>query len=140
MKLYIAHRIKRAKQKLYIWASALFDSDFKRVTNSQQSSAYLICRKLIEKEGALLLTAPVSGKRFIKVDDGNMFVIIGKTDVQIINHVYSYTIPMEGHTYIKMINAFDNKLESIRTKMEEDITGNIQKSLKQIKEDLEKNC
>lgn len=139
MKIALRHRLKRAKQKMYIWRKKTFDTTYPGEVNAQQTAAYLICKKLIEKDNSILLMAPLSGKRYIRMDDNNLFVIISAEAVQIINHVYSYTIPMHGHVMRKTLDVFDNKMESIRIGMENEIKGNIQKSLNQIKEDLSKN-
>lgn len=134
----ISHRIKRAKQRTYIKYKKAFDPSYRTETDEQQTSAYLICKRLIEKEGTTLLMAPLSGKRYIKQEDGNLFIIIAHDSIQIINHVYSYTIPMSGHTLIKTMDAFDNKLEKERIQLEFDVKSNIQKSLNQIKDELAK--
>lgn len=138
MKVNLKHRTKRLKQKFYIWRKSTFDSTFKGDVDSQQTAAYLICKKLIEKPGAVLLMSPLSGKRYIKLDSEEIFVIISSSYIQIINHVYSYTIPIGGRILNKTLDAFDNKMEDARNRMENDITGNIQKSLNQIKKDLNK--
>lgn len=134
----ISHKIKRAKQRTYITFKKMFDPSFRTESDMQQTSAYLICKRLIEKEGTTLLMAPLSGKRYIKQEDGDLFIIIGGDSIQIINHVYSYTIPMSGHTLIKTMDAFDNKLEGERNQLEFDVKSNIQKSLNQIKDELAK--
>ena len=134
----ISHRIKRVKQKVYIKCKKTFDSSYRTEVDIQQTSAYLICKKLIEKEGTTLLMAPLSGKRYIKQEDGDLFIIISSNSIQIINHVYSYTIPMSGHTLVKTMDVFDNKLEGERNQLEFDVKSNIQKSLNQIKDELAK--
>jgi hypothetical protein len=139
MKATLNHKLKRIKQKFYIWRKSTFDSTYKGEVNHQQTSAYLICKKLIEKPGAILLMSPLSGRRYIKLDSEEIFVIISSSSIQIINHVYSYTIPVGGRTLNKTLDAFDNKMEGMRLKMENDITGNIQKSLNQIKKELDNN-
>jgi hypothetical protein len=139
MKATIQHKIKRAKQKLYIWRKSTFDPTYRTASNTQETSAYLICKRLIEREGTTLLMAPLSGKRYIKMDDGNLFVIISGDSIQIINHVYSYIIPMQPRMIYKILDVFDSKMESIRISMENEITGNIQNSLNQIKNDLTKD-
>lgn len=139
MKATLKHRVKRIKQKFYIWCKGIFNPQYKGEVNHQQSSAYLICKKLLEKPEAVLLMSALSGKRYIKLDNEQIFVIIDSHSVQIINHVYSYTIPMEGRILNKTLDVFDNRMEDIRNRMETDITSNIQKSLNQIKKDLEKN-
>jgi len=139
MKVNLKHRVKRIKQKFYIWYKLLFNSQFKGEVNHQQTSSYLICKRLVENPEATLLMSPLSGKRYIKLDKEQIFVIISNHSVQIINHVYSYTIPMEGRVLNKTLDVFDRRMEDTRNKMERDITSNIQKSLNQIKKDLENN-
>lgn len=139
MKVTLKHRVKRIKQKFYIWYKGIFNPAYKGIANHQQTSVYLICKKLVERADSVLLMSPLSGKRYIKLNKEEIFVIIDSHSVQIINHVYSYTIPMEGRILNKTLDLFDNTLEARRSKMEIDITSNIQKSLNQIKHDLEKN-
>jgi cell wall assembly regulator SMI1 len=139
MKTTLNHKLKRIKQKFYIWRKSTFDSTYKGEVDYQQTSAYLICKKLIEKPGAILLMSPLSGKRYIKLDSEEIFVIINSNSIQIINHVYSYTIAIQGRILTKTLDVFDNKMESMRLKMENDIIGNVQNSLNQIKKDLDNN-
>lgn len=140
MKINLKHNIKRIKQRLYIFCQKLKSNSIHHgEVDVQQTSAYLICKKLIEKPGTVLLMSPVSGKRYIKLDNEEIFVIINPHSVQIINHIYSYTIPVGGRVLHKILNVFDNKMENMRNKMENDIINNIQKSLNQIKKDLDNN-
>ena len=134
----ISHLVKRVKQKTYFKFKRTFDPSFMAQVDKQQTSAYLICKRLIEKEGTTLLMAPLSGKRYIKQEDGDLFVIISGDNIQIINHVYSYIIPMTGRTLKKTVDAFDNKLESNRENLEFEVKSNIQKSLNQINHELSK--
>lgn len=138
MKVNLKHNIKRIKQRLYIfWQKSNSNSIYHGEVDIQQTSAYLICKKLIEKQGTVLLMSPLSGRRYIKLDTEEIFVIISSSSIQIINHIYSYTIPIGGRILNKTLDAFDNKMEGMRLKMENDITGNIQKSLNQIKKELD---
>ena len=139
MKATLNHKLKRIKQKFYIWRKSTFDSTYKGEVDSQQTSAYLICKKLIEKPGAILLMSPLSGKRYIKLDSEEIFVIISSSSIQIINHVYSYTIPIGGRILNKTLDVFDSKMEDTRSRMENNMKGNIQKSLNQIKKELDNN-
>ncbi len=139
MKAIIQHKIKRIKQKTYFKFKKTFDASFAEQIDNQQLTAYFICKRLIDKEGTILLMAPLSGKRYIKKEDENLFIIINSDNVQIINHVYSYIIPMSGRIFKKTLKVFDNKLESNREKLEMEVKGNIQNSLNQIKNDLKKD-
>jgi len=132
----ILHTIKRIKQRAYIKYKRAINPATRTHHLKQQTTAYLICKRLIEKEGSILLIAPISDKRYIKQDNGNLFIIIGHDSVQIINHIYSYIVQMSGHTLEKTIYAFDNKMDQTVINMEVSAQSNIQRSLKQIKDDL----
>ena len=132
-----SHKLKRIKQKLSIKLSALSNSAYSGAKpSSQETAAYLICKKLIETEGTILLMAPLSGKRYIKQSDGNLFIIIEENQVQIINHVYSYIVPMYGRTYYKTAQTFDNRIEQNRLEMEAEVKCNIQNTLHRIKKEI----
>lgn len=140
MKISLKHQVKRIKQTAYIKLRSMIDPTYKgEIVSHQQTSAYLICKKLVEKPDVVLLMSPISGKRYIKLDNEQIFVIISTNHVQIINHVYSYTIPMEGRMLNKILDVFDHKMEEMRNKMEDEITCNIQRSLNQISKDLDNN-
>lgn len=137
MKEQLQHYIKRTKQRFYIWRKKRFDTTNPGEISAQQTVTYLICKKLMEKENAVLLMAPLSGKRYIRMDDSDLYVVIDFASIQIINNTYSYTIPMHGRMMRKTLDAFDTRIETIRINMKNEITGNIQKSLNRIKESLD---
>jgi endonuclease III-like uncharacterized protein len=133
------HYIKRLRQKTFIYSKRLFDSNRIPKKDPQQTSLYLICKKIIANENTTLHIAPVSGKRYIRQEKGNLFIIIGKETIEIINHVYSYIIPMNSIVLEKITKTFDTRMEEIRNNMENEIKNNIQKSLAQLLRDLSKN-
>ena len=55
-----------------------------------------ICKKLIKNQTTELLLTPISGKRYINNEELQISVILNSHNVQIINHIYSYTIFIEG--------------------------------------------
>ena len=132
------HYIKRLSQKLYItWKRSLDPNQIPK-KDPQQTSLLLICKRIISSNDSTLLIAPVSGKRYIKYEKGNLFIILSKEQIEIINHVYSYIIPMNSIILHKIEKIFDNRLEEIRLDMEKEIKNNIQKSLSQLLRDLSK--
>jgi hypothetical protein len=131
----LLHKIKRFFQKNYI--------KFKRfgnvaLTKKQQHEfkCFKICEKLIHKEDTTLLLTPISEKRYIKNDSLGIFIVIHDGTVKIVNHVYSYTIFMEGVNYEKIISEFNNEVEKRRLQMEKEINSNIKHSLSRILESL----
>ena len=132
------HYIKRLFQKLYITWKRSLDPNRIPKKDPQQTSILLICKKIITNKDSTLLIAPISGKRYIKYEKGNLFIILSKEQIEIINHVYSYIIPMNSIILHKIEKIFDNRLEEIRLDMEMEIKNNIQKSLSQLLRDLSK--
>ena len=132
------HYIKRLSQKLYITWKRSLDPNRIPKKDPQQTSILLICKKIITNKDSTLLIAPISGKRYIKYEKGNLFIILSKEQIEIINHVYSYIIPMNSIILHKIEKIFDNRLEEIRLDMEMEIKNNIQKSLSQLLRDLSK--
>jgi hypothetical protein len=132
------HYIKRLFQKLYITWKRSLDPNRIPKKDPQQTSILLICKKIITNKDSTLLIAPISGKRYIKYEKGNLFIILSKEQIEIINHVYSYIIPMNSIILHKIEKIFDNRLEEIRLDMEMEIKNNIQKSLNQLLRDLSK--
>lgn len=130
------HYTKRLGQKLYISYKRVFDPNPIPKKDPQQTSLYLICKKIIENESTTLQIAPLSGKRYIRQEEGNLFIIVSKETIEIINHIYSYIIPMNSHVLRKINKMFDSKMEEIRNNMEKEIKNNIQKSLSQLLKDL----
>ena len=46
-----------------------------------------ICKNLIHKEKTKLLISPISGKRYIKSDDNQIFIIIFNRTITSVNHL-----------------------------------------------------
>jgi hypothetical protein len=92
-----------------------------------------ICKKLIMDSESKLTFAPISGKRFIKNENKNMFVVIEHHTINLINHVYSYSVYLSSQTdYKEITQSFDGILEIKRQLLEDEIRNNIQHSLQTI--------
>ena len=71
------HKAKRFVQKLAL----ITLKAAKNKTTAQDKSEYereciSVCRALIHKEASVLLLSPISGKRYIKSHDEQLFIII----------------------------------------------------------------
>jgi hypothetical protein len=133
------HLIKRRLQKTYIWFKKMLDPD---IRNSQtlditQQKAKQVCLKILnDPESELLMSVHWQEKRYIKNND--YFVIIHPKGVKIVNHIYSYDIPLEGSHIEKLKKYFDKKLNDVRENMEEEIMQNVTHSLDTIINNLNK--
>jgi hypothetical protein len=96
-----------------------------------------ICKKLISDPESKLTYAPISNKRFIKNEKKSMFIVIEHHTINLINHVYSYSIYLSNSgDYDEIITSFDKILEHERQTLEDEIRSNIQHSLTTILEKL----
>jgi len=133
MEKQIVGYIPRLLFKVYLTLKDKFDPR-PPITHEEQTSVD-ICNKLIENQNSKLTFAPKSLKRFIKNDEFDMFIVIHNRTINLINHVYSYSVYIEStDLYSDLIDKFDSELEKRRQDLEDEITNNIQHSLKSILE------
>jgi len=127
------HPIRRMLQRVAIKTIKLIDPEkgnkrdglYERETTS-------ICKRLISLPDSILLISPISGKRYIKSEDNQLFVIIENFEVTIVNHSYSYDIKMGTKAFSHITNIFDNEVEKRRLEMENEIRSNVKHSLSNI--------
>ena len=100
------------------------------------TEVFSICKRLIGKEDTILLISPLSGKRYIKSDDSQLFIIVETSQITLVNHQYSYDIDIAGKAHEKIARIFDAEVERRREIMEREIKSNVQKSLRTIYESL----
>ena len=98
-----------------------------------------ICRKMLEKKETVLLIAPISSKRYMKNEKYGIYVIFHGRTVEVINHVYNYTVPLDDKTWDLMIDDFNYELEERRKEFEGEISKNIKHSLKTILKSMDQN-
>lgn len=123
--------IPRILFRFYLYLKQKFDNR-PPVTQEEQYSVD-ICIRLIKLQSSKLTYAPISHKRFIKNDDLDMFIVIDSNTVNLINHVYSYSVYIENSDlYLSILRSFDEVLEDRRQELENEIRSNIQHSLKNI--------
>ena len=127
--------IPRLLFRVYLYLKERFDP--KQPLSNEEKYCVEICDKLINNPSSKLTYAPLSGKRFIKFDEQDMFIVIDGHSINLINHVYSYNVYIQDtSTYNKIVKNFDSNLESRREEMETEIKSNIQHSLKNILEKI----
>ena len=127
----IIHRLKRKIQKKYINLIRLTQFQ-NNVVSEYEKDCILICKKLIKKEESILMSAPISNKKYIKNDENDIFVILDSYNVQVINHIYSYNVYLSEKSWDYLISYFNNEIEKRREEFEKEITSNIKHSLQNI--------
>jgi hypothetical protein len=131
------HTFKRFTQKVAIRVLKMLDpSKYLAPKNEYEAETISICKRLASAEGSTLLMSPISGKRYIRSKDNQIHVIIEGHLVTIVNHSYSYVIPMEGKSHERLIRMFDMEVEAQRDVMEDEIRANIKHSLSTIYKSL----
>lgn len=129
--------IKRLSKRLYIrWLQWNRNgrSEKERKIADTEKICMSICRNLITNPNSKFLLAPVSGKRYIKNSDLELFVILDDRNISITNHVYHYDVKLEDRNWFRLINMYDLKVEAIRMEYEQDIMSQIENSLYKIQE------
>jgi hypothetical protein len=127
------HTFKRFSQKVAIRVLKMLDpSKYLAPKNEYEIEALAICKRLTSTEGSTLLMSPISGKRYIRSKDNQIHVIIEGHLVTIVNHSYSYVIPIEGKSHQRLTRMFDMEVEARRGLMENEIRSNIKHSLSTI--------
>jgi hypothetical protein len=135
MKTNVVGYIPKLLYKIYLYLQEKFDP--KPPITDEEKFCLKITKKLIENESSVLTLAPLSQKRFIKNDELRMFIMIENRVINIVNHIYSYTLVIEDiDAYKEIISEFDNKLDTIRISLEKEFRMNIQNSLKNILESI----
>jgi len=131
------HSFKRFTQRLGIRVIKMMDpSKSNEHRGDYDSEATSICRRLISKPDTVLLISPISGKRYIKSDDNQLFIIIESHQLTIVNHAYSYNISLDTKAYDRVARIFDNEVEKRREFMESEIRSNVKHSLSTIYKNL----
>jgi hypothetical protein len=125
------HTFKRFLQRIAIDISRKMD--YRSIDKSSHGKeCFTICQKLISNPESELIVSPLTAKRYIKNDESSIFVIIQGRTVQIINHIYSYSIHLDDKTYERVIATFNHEQEKRCLKLESEVEVNIKHSLKNI--------
>lgn len=103
-----------------------------------EGDCVVICKKLVKMKDSVMLMTPLTDKRYIKNERLQIFVIMQNQHVQIINHVYSYSVSLSHRSWNRLVDFYNLEMEDRRTGFEEEITSNIRHSLKNILDELEK--
>ena len=111
--------------------------DPKPEITDEENYASDICKKLIGSSDSELSYSPLTNKRIIKNEPYSMYIVMEGHTINLINHVYSYTVYLQDDSkYTELCQKFDNVLDEKRKMLESEIRSNIQHSLKNILENM----
>lgn len=126
-----SHTLKRLIQKAYLGIHRK-TSIPKDPKTPYYSECINICRKLLAQKDTTLLIAPISSKRYMKNERHGIYVVFHGRSIEVVNHVYNYTVHVDEKTWNMMIDDFNYELEERRIEFEGEISKNIKYSLKTI--------
>jgi hypothetical protein len=130
------HKLNRFFQRTAIKTFRLLNPNIDKHASDYDHEAFSIAKRLISKRETTLLISPISGKRYIKSDDNQLFIIIESHQMTIVNHQYSYNIDVAGKSFEKLSQVFDAEVEKRRENMEAEIRSNVKHSLSNIYKNL----
>lgn len=131
-----SHKFKRLIQSLVL--QTIKSMDYSREKRSSyELECLIICKKMIQRPDSVLLLTPLTNKRYIKNDPLSIFITIDGGLINVINHKYSYVVPMSERSIKEINDLFNSTVENQRKKMEDEITSNIKHSLRDISNSLD---
>lgn len=137
---FIRRFIKRKNAKFKIFMRKRHLIKTYREENFYEQKACAIFRKLIRGNNSKFTIAPVSEKRYIVNNKLGVFVILDDTRLEITNHIYHYEMNLSAEDALKLRKMFNDRVESDTISYENQIKSNINTSLNNILEKLNKEA
>lgn len=106
--------------------------------NERESIVARIVKAALADSRNILMVAPISGTKYIKMPDEEMFIIIGDSNVVISNHKFYYDIDTSTAFSDYLANRFNRVLERQRNSMEREMLSNVQSGLTDIVNQIDK--
>ena len=127
--------LRRLPVKLRKWRRTL-DSAFtaRQPQSNIQDLAVAIVRRAICYDDANLLTAPISGTKYIHYDD--IFIKVEGQLLTIINGTYTYDVTISMAQADRIYSLFNRRLEITRKNWEQSIRTKTERSLATIYNEL----
>lgn len=133
--------LKRIAKRLYVkWKLKSRYKWMQQERNSTEAETVClsICRSLISHPTSKFLIAPISMKRYIKNEQLGLFIILEDRNISVTNHVYHYDVRLSERDWDRICTMYDSKTERIREEYESEIMEQIQHSLRNIKDKIDK--
>jgi hypothetical protein len=127
----ISHYFKRSLQKMYL-ETYKKTAISRKFSDPNQKECIIICKKILGKRETEILLTPMVGKRYLKNESMGIVVTIDGSLINIINHVYSYTVTLDEKGKTELNEIIVESIEERRFEMEREIAENVKSSLKNI--------
>lgn len=124
--------------KFLIWNRKKSNFKAEEEVDEYETMSAVICRKLMNRPDTKFSIAPLSEKRYIINEALGMFIVLEpyNRNVELTNHVYHYSVRMREKSFKSIAHIFDNKVEAIRLKYENEIKAQIEHSLHNVLEKI----
>jgi hypothetical protein len=131
------HKTKRFFQKIGLKINKLFSiqNSGELVTTGEREAIGILSR-LIKYSDVDLLTCPNTKKYYVKCNKKQMLIVICHREINIINHVYSYTVHLSEKSERIIRDIFLDEVEKRRDIMEKEFKASVTHSLKTIYNNL----
>lgn len=134
---WLARFVKRFYFKLYIFFYKKMNHGFGVEEEQQYQKVCLsICRKLITQPDSVFLIAPLSGKKYIKNDRLDLFIVMNNNHINITNHTYNYSVFVSERDWQRICYLFNLTTEKRKQDYEDKIKSQITHSLDSILEKI----
>jgi len=131
MRKFLKRLVKRTYVRILLIGRNSFTKESDKLTENDKICK-AICYKLIKHSSSKFLIAPRSGKRYIKNDVLNIFLILDDRKITITNHVYHYDVTLPERDFERISRMYDDTTELIRETYESDMMSQIVYSLSTI--------
>ena len=128
MKKYLKRLVKKIKFKFGTIGRTSFKSQEHSI-EPYEKTAFKICVKVIGHPNSEFMIAPMSGKRYIRNEELDMFITLDYGRVEITNHVFNYNVKLLNRDWERLIYIYDTETEKRRNNMEKEVSSNIKNSL-----------
>jgi len=129
--------LKRFYFKFYIFFHKRINNEFGIEDEQQYQKVCLsICRKLITQPDSIFLIAPISGKKYIKNDRLDIFIMMNERHINVTNHTYNYSVFIPERDWQRISYLFNLNTEKRKQDYENQIKSQITHSLDSILEKI----
>jgi hypothetical protein len=130
---WFSHIIKRLLLRLYLTFQKKINNQFGIEDEQQYQKVCLsICRKLITHQDSVFLIAPISGKKYIKNDKLDIFIIMNERHINVTNHIYNYSVFVSERDWQRITYLFNLTTAKRKQEYEDTIKSQITHSLHSI--------
>ena len=132
MKKFFKRFIRRTKLRLFLISKKAPIHTYEEDAVTYEKTCFKICLKLISNLDSEFMIAPMSGKRYIRNEELNMFITLDYGRVEITNHVFNYNVKLLNRDWERLVYIYDTETEKRRNNMEKEVSSNIKNSLEHV--------